>query len=373
MSRYNGSNNGSNGSNNNGDFEDDTTLKLQQYAALRLEATGLNASSHQNYGASFIVNFEGTEVIDGIVFQRDDKPGTWKVFSAGKFFNLNPEDGLVYENFDQESGYSGQMSAQDILDHPRVAGFSETFGGNDYFYTPVGVVVEEAGEIATNDDLEVETTDEPAIDVGDSSMLLSNKSWTRTLAKLVSAEGDGIINDNEADNRDDNPKYDAHEWLTTDSPTLREELEGRTLELWLTEDTIDTDDGEIDFTSPNLMDTKTGNFVQIDNGIGGGSDADAGDSSDKAAATDGGTTTESPTSSSSTESADTTDSPSNGDSDSAGLPEDVPEKLDDLIDYMARNGNTDPDEIREFAEDEVEDADSIDWQAASVEAEQRAE
>jgi uncharacterized protein YaiE (UPF0345 family) len=370
MSRYNGNNGGSNGGNNNGDY-DDTTLKLQKYAALRLEPTDVTANGHSEFGTSFITNFEATEVIDGIVFQREDKPGTWKVFSAGKFFNLNPEDGLVYENFDEEGGYSGEMSAQDILDHPRVAGFSETFGGTDYFYQPVGVVVEEAGDIAIHQDADVETTDEPAIVVGESSMLLSNKSWVRTLAKKMTAEGDSIINDN--DSLEENPKYDSHEWLTSEDPSLRDELEGRTLELWVTEETRDWDDGETTtFTVPNLMDVKTGNFVTIDNGIGHGDDADAG--GEKAAATDGGTMSKSSSDSTDTESTETTDSPSASSDDDGGLPDNVPDKLDDLIDYMARNGDDNTaEEVRDFAEDEVENADDIDWEAAAEEANQRAE
>jgi hypothetical protein len=375
MSRYNGNNGGSNGGNNDGDY-DDTTVKLQKYAALRLEPTGVNANSHQQYGTSFIANFDATEVIDGIVFQREDKPGTWKVFSAGKFFNLNPEDGLVYENFSEDDGYSGEMSAQDILDHPRVAGFSESFGGTDYFYTPVGVVIEEAGDIATNDNVEVETTDEPAIEVGESSMLLSNKSWVRTLAKKLTTEGDDIINDNgkSGDERGDNPKYDNHEWLSTENPSLRSELEDRTLELWVTEETNEWEDGEeTTYTVPNLMDVKTGNFVTIDNGIGD-SDTDAsGADSDKAAATDGGTVTDSGSDSTGAASTESTDEPAMAADDKGGLPADVPDKLDDLIDYMARNGETTPDEIRSFAEDEVENPDDIDWEAAANEANQRAE
>lgn len=378
MSRYSGNNGGSNGGNNNGDY-DDTTVKLQKYAALRLAPTRVSANGHQQYGTSFIANFEATEVIDGIVFQREDAPDTWKVFSAGKFFNLNPEDGLVYENFSEDSGYSGEMSARDILDHPRVAGFSETFGGTDYFYRPVGVVIEEADDIATNDDVEVETTDEPSISVGDSSMLLSNKSWVRTFAKKLTSEGDDIIADNDEYGEDaDNPKFDDHEWLTTEEPTLRDQLEGRTLELWVTEESMEVDgsDEERTYTVPNLMDVKTGNFVTIDNGIESDDDeadgADASAETDKAAATDGGTTTESASDTSSTESTDSPSVPT--DTGSVGLPEDVPDKLEDLIDYAARNME-DPsgDDIRSFAEDEVKNPDDIDWEAAANEANQRAE
>ena len=376
MSRYTSNNGGSNDSNNNDDYDDQTTLKLQEYAALRVEPDNLNVSSHEQYGTSFITNFEDAEVLDGIVFQRDDKPDTWKVFSAGKFFNLNPEDGLVYESFDDDEGYSGEMSAQDVLDHPRVAGFSENFGGQDYFYTPIGVVIEEAADVAVNDDVEVSTTSEPAIEAGEAAMLLGNKTWVRTLAKKMAASGNEVINDNGDDptprgEPHTNPKYDDSEWLATEEVSLRSELEGRTLELWITEEEMEVENGTVSYRTPNLMDAKTSNFVTIDNGIQSGDDSEA--NSDKATATDGGTATESADSSDteSPQEPQTTQAPS-ADPEGA-LPEDVPEVLDDLIDYMARNGQTDADEIREFAADEVDDPDAIDWEAAAEEANRRAE
>jgi hypothetical protein len=377
MSRYNSDNSGSS-SGNSGDYEDDITLKLQEYAAVRLtpKQDGLKYSQHDQYGTSLICNFEDTEVVDGIIFQRDDKEKTWKVFSADKFFNLNPEDGLVYENVD-DGEYSGQMSAQDVLDHPRVEGFSENFGGEDYFYTPVAAIIEEAGDIATNDDLDVETTDEPAVSVGDTSMLLGNKPWVRTFAKKVTSAGEAAIADD--DTLEDNPKYDSHDWLATEDPTFRDKLVGRELELWVTEETTEWEDGETTtYTFPNVLDVKTKNHIQIDNGSddGGDSESDSG----KAAATDGGTKTES--GSTSTASPQSTESPdnsgnsndsANNSDDSSGLPDGVPDKLDDLIDYMARNGKTDPDQLRDFAADEVDDPDEIDWEAASEVAEGRAE
>lgn len=360
MSRYNNPNAGNS---NDNDYEDDTTLKLQKFAALRLSPNNLNSSTHDQYGTSFIVNYEDAAVIDGIVFQRDDKPDTWKIFSAGKFFHLNPEDGLVYENYDQDSAeYSGEMSAQDILDHPRVAGFSETFGGNDYFYTPVGVIIEEAGDIATNDDLEVETSDGPSIQIGDASMLLNNGTWVRTYAKKIAAAGDDIINDNGDEPTDrgepeTNPKYDSHEWLNEDNLELRDELDGRSIELWITEQTETWDDGEeTTFKVPNVMDVKTEEFINIDNGVDGNdssSDSSSGSSSGSQESKQ-----------SSSDSNDSDDSESSSE-DSSGLPEGVPDKLDDLLDYMARNGGDDPDEIRNFAADEVDDPDEVDWEAAA--------
>jgi len=390
MSRYNGSNGGSSGG-NNGDYEDDRTLKLSEYAAVRLTPDNSNAFTHDQYGSSFIVNYDDAEVVDGVVLQREDKPGTWKIFSANKFFNLNPEDGLIYENYDEEDGYTVQMSAQDILDAPRVSGYSDSAGGEDYYYTPVGVVIEEAGDIAINDDFtlksevddpeeddfDFEVTNEPAIVVGSSSMLLSNNSWVRTFAKKMTTEGDSIINDNGEDptprgEEHDNPKYSSHEWLSTEDPTLRGELEGRELELWVTEETNEWDDGETStYKVPNVMDVKTGNFVTIDNGI---TESDDDSGSEQAKATDGGTKAESGSDTTDTESTESPDEPS-ASSESSGLPDGVPDSLETLLDYMVDNseGDTTADEVRTFAEDEVDDPDEVDWEAAASEINSRAE
>lgn len=379
MSRYNNSGGSSNGNNNDGDndYDDDTTLKIKEYSTVRLTPKNANAFRHDQFGASFITNYSDAEILDGVVLQREDKPDTWNVYSADKWFNLNPEDGLVYENFSEEDGYTNQMSAQDILEHPRVAGHSTSGGNSDYYFKPVGVVIEEAGDIAIHDDADVETTDEPAIVVGPASTLLSNNSWVRTFAKKMSAEGDGIVNDNGMDptprgEDDDNPKYNSHEWLTTEDPTLRSELEGRALELWVTRETTEWEDGDsTTYTVPNLMDVKTGEFVTIDNALGEESDDSESSDSDKAA-TDGGTVADSGSDSSATESTESPEEPSA--SADSGLPENVPDKLDDLIDYMARNGDDNSaEDIRSFAADEVDNPDDIDWEAAANEANQRAE
>lgn len=367
MSRYN---NPQSGGSNDNDYDEDITLKLKEYSTVRLTPTEVTANLHDSFGLSFIQNYEDAEILDGIVLRRDDKPKTWNIYSADKFFNLNPEDGLVYENYNEEGGYSNQMSAQDILTHSRVEGHSTSAGNNDYYFTPVGVVIEEAGDIAVADSVDVETTQEPSIVAGDASMLISNGSWQRTYAKLMTSKGDAIINDNGDDptdrgEPDTNPKYDKFEWMTSQDPSIRSDVEGRNLELFITRETMDYGDGdEQTYLTPNLMDAKTGQFVNIDN-----DESSSGSSGQPAKATDGGTTTADVSDTSSTASPD---EPSMS-SDDVGLPEDVPEKLDDLIDYMARNGKTTPDEIRSFAEDEVEEPDEIDWEAAAEEANQRAE
>lgn len=383
--RYNGYSGSGTGSGDSNDF-DDITLKLQKYSALRATGMRVNAFDSQ-YGDKFIVGFEDVEVVDGIVFQRDDKADTWKVFSPGKFFAVNPDDGKVYEKAtEQDDGsveYTNEMSAQDILEHPRVLGFSETFGGNDYFYTPVGAVVESTGSIATNDDVAVETSDEPSITVGEVSMLLSNKSWVRTLAKLLTEEGNDIIATTENDEGNTVSVTEGHGWLTKMDPTLRSGIEGKRLELFIIEETQDFGGEEVTYSTPILLDAKTGERITIDN-LDGDSDAGnaTGDTDDSnaeeaktdaeaATATDGGTAAET-SDDSDTASPETTETPETPDASGDGLPENVPEVLDDLIDYFARtDGEVEPDELREFAADEVSDPEAVDWDAAAAAVEER--
>ena len=372
--RYNNYSGSGTGSSNGGDF-DDITLKLQKFSAISVVGNRVNAFDSQ-YGDTFIVGFDDVKVLDGIVFQRDDKPDTWKVFSPGKFFEVDPETGLVLNKDGNE------MTAEEILEHPRVLGFSETFGGTDYFYTPVGVAVEAADDIATNSDLEVET-DGSSIVVGEVSMLLKNKSWVRTLAKLITEQGNDIIADDGGSREDGNPKYEPHGWLTTMEPSLRDGLKGREMELFIIEESLEGNDGDVTYSTPILLDSKTGERITIDKHVGDEADdspaAEA--EADTAKATDGGAVTQAPstdgpTSTESTESSgdsnassETSDDSSGGD----GLPANVPEVLDDLIDYFARtDGSVEPDELREFAADEVDNPDDVDWEAAAAEVEVRA-
>ena len=380
MTRYNDYSGSGTGSNNDRDF-DDKTLKLQNYSTVRLTPDRINVTD-TNWGDRLIAGFEDGAILDGIVFQRDDRPDTWKVFSPQKFFNVGP-DGLVYESYDADADeYSGEMSADDVLQHPRVQGFSETFGGDSYWYTPVGVVIEEADDMAVNDDLDVET-DDGAIVMGETSMLLSNKSWVRTFGKLVTEEGDDVIATEVNESGDEVPVSDDRGWLTTDEPTLRSDIEGRALELFLIEETAEFDDGEVTYTTPILLDAKTGERVTIDNEVTDDAEADEQDA-EPAKATDGGTTAEAQNTNSGTEQPETTESPDepaaddgdDADDDAAAghLPDDVPAVLDELIDYFARteDGEVAPEELRDFAEGEVDDPDAVDWSAAVEEAKRRA-
>ena len=374
MSRYNQhSGSGTGSSSNDGDF-DDTTLKLQKYSAIRVTGKRVNAFDSK-YGDKFIVGFDDVEILDGIVFQREDKQDTWKVFSPGKFFAVDSDTGKVYEKaVEQDDGsmeFKNEMSAQDILEHPRVIGFSETFGGNDYFYQPVGVVVEATGSIATNDDLHVETADQPSIAVGEVSMLLSNKSWVRTIAKLLTEQGNDIIVAEENEEGNTVSVTDGHGWLTTMEPSLREGIEGREMELFLIEETQNFGGEDVTYSTPILLDAKTGERITIDNFDG---DDDGTSEAEQTAAADGGAQAASTSDNSATESTEAADEATSV-SDESGddTPANVPAVLGDLIDYFARtDGEVEPDELREFAEGEVDDPDDVDWDAAAAEVESRA-
>lgn len=388
MSRHSASNGGNGGNNNSGSF-DDITLKLQDDGVLRVDLDRVNAAD-TTWGDRFIVGFDGVQVIDGIVFQRDDDPETWKVFGAGKFGALNPDDGLVYET----DSYNEQLSAQEILDRPKVRGFFEEFGGDEYNYTPVGVVIEAGGDIAVNDDLPVDyDADDVAINVGEASMLLSNSTWVRTLAKKITSRGEGVINDNgdaptSRGEEHTNPKYKDHGWLTTENPDLRTELEGRTVELWYGDTTEEINGEEVTYSQPNVVDVKTSNpaedqfnHITIENGIsqpdddgdddtssGGQTNHEAGQQkADEAEADDAPAADPEPSEPEDEQEAE----PAAADGGAAAV--EVPAELEDIVGYFGRHGGCTADEFREFAEDEVDDASDIDWEGLAAEATRRAE
>jgi hypothetical protein len=180
-------------------------------------------------------------------------------------------------------------------------------------------------------------------------------------------------------------------------PELRGGLEGREMELFIIEETAEFDDEEVQYLTPILLDAKTGERITIDNFDGDESESEsesdtaseAEDEADsepeKAATADGGTQAASTSDDSATESTETTESPDNTEaadeatsvSDESGddteSNADDFEEIDDLLDYFARtDGEVEPDELREFSEDEVDDPDSIDWEAAAAEVERRA-
>ena len=216
-------------------------------------------------------------------------------------------------------------------------------------------------------------------------MLLSNKSWVRALAKLITTDGDDIIAKEENDNGNMVSVTENHGWLTNMDPELRGGLGGREMELFIIEETAEFGDEEVQYTTPILLDGKTGERITLDNGESDDSESESEDAAEsesepeKAAATDGGAKAASTSDDSATASPDTTESADEpevadeAESDDTESNADDFEEIDDLIDYFARtDGEVEPDELREFSEDEVDDLDSIDWEAAAAEVERRA-
>jgi hypothetical protein len=363
MSRYNSYDSSTSTSSSSSNDYEDKTLKLQKFSTLRVTGGRVNTADTQ-WGDKFIVGFENVAVIDGVVLARDDKPDTWKVFGFNKFKNVGvDEDGVPVDDNGDE------LSAQEILDSPYVQGFSETFGGDDYYYEPVGVAIEQASDVATND----ATTDDGAIEVGEASMLLSNKSWVRKLAKLVTASGDDYIRTEMNDNGNEVAVSDSREWFSSHDPTLRDGLEDREMELFVIEDSFTPNDQDepITYEVPVLLDAATGERITVDNDASGepDEDGDEAEAEAEAVAADGGATTESTSTESDTAEPETTDDANDG----GGTTGNVPEVLDDLIDYFARTDGEDTteDDLREMAGDEV-DADNVDWDAAVAEVYSRA-
>jgi hypothetical protein len=267
-----------------------------------------------------------------------------------------------------------EMSAQELLDYPYVQTHDETFGGDDYYYTPVGVAVEQAEDVATNDELDVEVEDNGIV-VGDSSLMLSNKSWARKLAKLLTEQGDDII----AKDDDGQAVGEDYDWLTTLEPDLREGIEGREMILFVKEDTFTPDDSDeaITYTKPILLDAATEEAITLNNESDSEEGQDAESEPPKAAA-DGGPQAESGSGSTDTSSPEQTESPETTDDGSESTDEnatgDVPEELEELVGYYARTDGTDTtvEDIRSMGEEEVEDPDSVDWDAVLAEVHERA-
>jgi hypothetical protein len=366
MSRYNSySGSSTGGSNNNNNDYNDTNIKLKPNSTLRVTGHRVNAFDG-TFGDLFVAGFEDAAVLDGVVLAREDKPDTWKVFGFSKLKNISVnEDGVPVDSDGEE------LSAKEILESPYVQGYSETHSGDDYYYEPVGVVIEQADDVATNG---ADTTDDGAIEIGEVSMLLNNKSWARKLAKLLTQQGEDYIRTTTDESGNVVPVTDGREWFTSYNPDLRDGIEGREIELFVIRETFtpNGEDEEITYYAPILLDAATGERITLDNG----SSSDTAVQEPEPVAADGGATAaDTESSETDTESPETTESPSTDDeTDASGdAGGHVPDELDDLLDYFARTDgeDTSADDLREMAEDEV-DVDEVDWDAAVAEVHSRA-
>ena len=308
MSRYNNSN-GSNGSNNNGDggdYDDDRVFKLTKYCQIAGNIDRLNQFTG-DYGQTSILGYTDVEVLDGMLYERDDDPNKLKVFAWDDLYERDDEGELPED--------------LEVSEAPRKK--SEKVAGDTYRYELIGAAIEGRTD---------------PIEVGEITMFLSNSSASRTLMKKLTTAGHDAIVD-----RDDD-----YGWAL-DNLTLRPELEGRNVIHFHVEDTFKPNDADeaVTFTTPKLLDGKTEEQITIPNGD------DDSDSSEDAGGSLGGS------------------DDSGGDS-GGEVPSGVPDEADGLIDYFARTGEDDSDNVEQMLESEVPDMAEVDMDAVMAEIQARA-
>lgn len=304
----------SGGSNNNdgeNNYEERDSLKLANYAIVSFEVARLGEYTGSQYGQSVIVDVDDVRVQHGLAYDRfyDDEDDTMKVFGFGKWFKTN-EDGTLAEE------------VQDDLLNKRI---SEEFGGEQYPYEYEGHVTEGSGDELT---------------LGNMTMWLNNGTKNRTFLKVITKAGHDVIDD----------KEDDHNWANEDNLELRDDLRGRRIMLFYKKEsfTPEGEDEPVTYTDAVVLDEKTGAGITIQNG-----DDD----------------------SSSSESSAEDDSDESGGSlgDSAGgsdLPEGVPEEAEEIIGFLVRTEETDPEQVDNLVGDE---ADEYDVDAVIAEVERRME
>lgn len=183
---------------------------------------------------------------------------------------------------------------------------SEEFGGNQYPYEYEGHTTEE-----NDDDLEM----------GDLTMWLNNATKTRTFLKVITDAGHDIVAD----------KDDDHDWADDDALNIRDDLQGRRITLFYKKDTFKPDDGdEVTYTDAVVLDEDTEAPITIQNGSTGSSTSSDNDQGESG--TLGGTNAD-------------------------DLPEGVPEEADEIIDFMARTEETDPESVEQLVQGEADDYD----------------
>jgi len=284
------------GGNSGGNYEERDSLKLANYAILSFEVSRLNEYTGSQYGQSVFVDVDDVRVKHGLAYDRfkDDDDDTVKVFGFGKWFQTN-EDGTLAEE-----------ASEDLI-NKRI---SEEFGGEQYPYEYEGHTTEDADE---------------EIELGNMSFSLSNSTKYRTFLKVITEAGHDVIDD----------KEDDFNWANEDRLSIRDDLEGRRMVLFFKKEsfTPDGEDEPITYTDAVVLDANTGAGITIQNG-----DSDGDDSSDD-------------------ESEDEDASGTLGGNDDDSLPEGVPEEADEIIDFMARTEETDPESVDQLVSGEADDYD----------------
>lgn len=261
-----------------------------------------------DYGQTGILGYSDVEVLDGMLYERSDDPNKLKVFSWDDLYDRN-EEGELPEDVDTDTAPARK---------------SEKVAGNTYRYELI--------------DAAIEGRTDP-VEIGDITMFLSNSSASRTLMKTLTTAGHDAVVD----------KDDDFGWMLGDL-SLRPELDGREVIHFHVQESF-TPDGEsesVDFTAPVLLDAKTEERITIPNS----DDGDSGSSSADSGSLGG--------------------SEETADASGGEVPSGVPDEADGLIDYFARTGEDDSDNVEQMLESEVPDMAAVDMDAVMAEIQARA-
>ncbi|UBF19656.1 hypothetical protein HRTV-10_gp72 [Halorubrum tailed virus 10] len=300
-----------NNSGASGDFEERISLKMNNYAFISFKIGRLGEYTGSSYGQSLIVDADDVEVIDGIVMERspgDESDDTIKVFGWDTWFATD-DNGAPTEDVGVDEVPSRH---------------NEQFGSNNFTYK-----LQEA----------VREDDDP-VSLGNCTLWLSNGTKNRTFAKVITPAGHDVVDD----------KDDNYNWLNDDALELRDDLEGRRIILSYYKDGFLPDDAEseddyVEYTDAKVLDAETFAGITIANSGGDGDDSD--ESSGSSGGSLGG-----------------------GDDSDEELPEGVPQAADQIIDFMANTGETNPENVEQLVAGEVGDAE-YDLDAVIAEIENR--
>jgi hypothetical protein len=290
--------------NSGGDFEERESLKLSNYAIISFEVSRLNQYTGSQYGQSVFVDVDDVRVKHGLVYDR---------------FHSDDDDTMKIFGFGKwfKTNADGTL-AEDVQDDLLNKRISEEFGGKEYPYELDGYTTEDVDE---------------EIEMGDMSMSLSNSTKYRTFLKVITKAGHDVIDD----------KDDEYNWADENELELRDDILGRRIVLFykLNTFTPDGDDEEVTYTDAVILDEETGAGITIQNGSSSSSSSSSSTSTDTSGGTVGG---------------------------DSGLPDGVPEAADDIVDFLARTGETDRDSIDDLVSGE---ADEYDLDAVVSEVERR--
>jgi len=298
---YNPSSNSSGSSSN--EYKDRVGLKLDKYATIEftLDRVGLYEDST---GQKMILNMDDVEVIDGIVMDRDD--GKVKIFGWDQWFDRNPETMELVP-------IEGDEIDRELIPERH----SEQFGDNQFRYSLRETVLEADGD----DSVEIE----------DAEFWIGNSTKARTLAKVLSTKGHGMVAD----------KDDDFNWLSVDARNsqfpMREDLEDRRLQLWFQRESFTPDDSdeEVTYTDAVVLDGKTEAGITIDNNGGGtGNRSESGNSVDSTHSDD----------------SDTQERPNGR----------FPSGVEELIGVFARSGQTNRERVGRMIDAELDDGQTVD-------------